>query len=127
VNPGTVRGLDRFPTPVDGVDVGVGKDANNGLTDFASDRPDCFKVPGGGNRESGFDDVNLQFFELAGDFYFLVDIETAPGGLFTVAKRRVEYYDSVHAGFLVAWVIKTRPLRLSFRFLNRCCEHPCPR
>jgi hypothetical protein len=62
------------------------------------DHADRFKISGGGDRETGLDDVDIQAFELSGHAYFLFDVHAAPGRLLPVAERRVEHDDAVVHG-----------------------------
>ncbi len=63
------------------------------MGDRFGNRPDGLKVPLGGDRKPGLDDVDSQFLQLLGDSHLFSHIHRRPGGLFSVPEGCVEYLD----------------------------------
>ena len=68
----------RFPGPVNIGRIGPRKRRDSASPDLPGDLADGGKIPLRGDREPGFDDVDPQLFELAGDPDFLVRIHACP-------------------------------------------------
>jgi hypothetical protein len=78
------RTFNGIPAIIDGLEIGMGQDADRGLAYFLRDKPDSLKITGRGNGKAGFDNVNAELFELTGDFQLFLNVESAPRRLFPV-------------------------------------------
>ena len=65
------------------------------VAEAGGDLRDGFEVARGGDGETGFDDIDTEFDEGAGDFQFFPRVHAAAGRLFAVAEGGVEDHDLV--------------------------------
>ena len=70
--------------------VGTGQRAHGAVLDRVSDRPDGFEVTVRRSGETGFDHIDLEALELAGDAQLFVLGHRGTGRLLAVAQGRVE-------------------------------------
>ncbi len=68
---------------------GAGETPDFGAEACFADQAEGFGVIGGDAREAGFDAADAEGIEEAGDFEFLLRIESDADGLLAVAQRRV--------------------------------------
>ena len=72
-----------------------GQAANNGPLDFSGDLGDCLEIPITDDGEAGFDYIDVQSCQLAGDLHLLPQVHGCAGTLFPVAQGGVENDDFV--------------------------------
>jgi hypothetical protein len=88
-----------FPRAVDVLVAAAGEAANAGaVAEFACDGADGLEVAGGGDGESGLDDVDAEFDQRRGHLQLLGGVHAAAGGLLPVAESGVENDDMVGGG-----------------------------
>ena len=99
MDPATLAsGLDRFGSAVDVALQTARQAANAGLGRLAGDRLDGGEVIRRGNRKAGFDDVDAQGFEGAGDLQLLGQVHGSAGRLLAVAQGGVKNQNAVGVG-----------------------------
>ena len=88
------RALQSLPRALNILRNGAGQAADNGTADLC-----CNGLHGGeisirSDGKSGFDHVDTEAIQLAGQLLLLLHIHAAARGLFAVTKRCVEYSDA---------------------------------
>ena len=101
MNPWMRGAFQRLPASVDIGGQRAGKSRNRGAANFAGDLLHRLEVPFGCDRESGFDDIHLQPFQLPRHPQLLFDIHAEARRLFSISQCRVENLDSVHGVLLL--------------------------
>jgi hypothetical protein len=95
VDPGMGRMLDGRPGPVDVAARGAGQAGHLDAFQFGSNLRNGLEVTLGCGRETGFDDVDAEFFELHGQAQLFTGIHAGPGRLFTVPQGGIKDNDAL--------------------------------
>ena len=93
VDPGLLRGLERFPGPVDVGVVAASQAADPRALHHLRDLTHALEVARRCDREAGLDHVHPEQHERLGDLQFLGEVHARPGRLLAVAERGVEDAD----------------------------------
>ena len=110
VDPPLLSGVfQRLPGPVDILLAGAAQTGDLRPLDVLGDHFDRLKIPIGGDRETGLDDIHVHFLEMTCQTQFLLDVHAVAGGLFAVPQGGVEDPDDL--------------LVVLFPFFCRCLCH----
>ncbi len=88
----------RFDGGSGGIDVFVhtsGKPADHRPLNLRGNRVDGLEVTITDHREPGFDHIDVQPAQLAGDFHFFAQVHAGARALFAIAQRRIKNSDLV--------------------------------
>ena len=69
--------------------------ADDRSLDFGGDRSHRFEIAVADHRKTGFDHIDVEASQLAGDFHLLAQVHAGAGALFAVAQRRIKNRDFV--------------------------------
>ena len=100
------RRLDGFGGAFDIHGAGAGEAADNRSLDHLGDLVDRLEIALGGDRETGFDDIDAHRFEQLGNTQLLIQVHGRAGRLLAVAQRGVEDGNTRLIHFHTHW---TRP------------------